>query len=279
MIAVSSAVPSAASGHSPVVLVHGAANSAGVWTLWQRELASQGWPSHAIDLRGHGRSSPMDLSNTSMSNYADDVRSVVQQLAQPAVVMGWSMGGLVAMMVAASGDAAACAALAPSVPARRVDPSATLRSGEFGPEEYRITSADPKEQPAMPDLELEERNIALASLSRESRLARDERQAGVVIESLPCPLLIVTGTEDKSWPRERYNGLWLDADYESIAGASHWGLVLGGRALATTVPAVTAWCRSALPSEDYSLLKKRGVMGTPFLGKRGSHTLRKELWC
>ena len=29
---------------APIVLVHGAANSAAVWTFWQRELASAGRP-------------------------------------------------------------------------------------------------------------------------------------------------------------------------------------------------------------------------------------------
>ncbi len=154
------------------------------------------------------------------------------------------------MMVAATGDAAACVALAPSTPARRVDSSVTLRSGELGPEDYGITGVDPADQPAMPDLGPAERKIALASLGPESLLARDERRSGVIIESLPCPLLIVTGTDDTAWPRERYDGLWLDADYESIEGASHWGLVLSSRALAAAVPAVTAWCRSALPRED-----------------------------
>ena len=163
------------------------------------------------------------------------------------MVMGWSMGGLVALMVAATGDAAACVALAPSVPALEIDPSAALRKGEFGPEEYGITSADPADQPGMHDLDLAERQVALASLSRESRLARDERRAGVVIESLPCPLLIVTGTADASWPRERYDSLWLNAEHLSVEGASHWGLVLNRRALTTAVPAVTGWC-SSLPS-------------------------------
>ena len=57
-------------------------------------------PSHAIDLRGHGESGRLDLSHTSMQDYADDVHSVLTQMSQPPVVMGWSMGGLVAMMVA-----------------------------------------------------------------------------------------------------------------------------------------------------------------------------------
>ena len=76
---------------------------------------------------------------------------------------------------------------------------------------------------------------------RESRLARDEHQRGIVIEALPCPLLIVTGTRDRAWLRERYNNLWLTADYLSVEGASHWGLVLQRRALSSMLPAVLRW--------------------------------------
>jgi hypothetical protein len=112
---------------------------------------------------------------------------------------------------------------------------------EWVEEEYGITSRNPDEQPAMPDLDREERMIALASLGRESRLARDERQRGIVIEALPCPLLIVTGTRDRAWPRERYNNLWLTTDYLSVEGASHGGLVLQRRALSSMLPQVLHW--------------------------------------
>ncbi|MEK7814788.1 MAG: alpha/beta hydrolase, partial [Chloroflexota bacterium] len=241
MLSVLSALPSEATSHPPIILVHGAANSAQVWTFWQRQLADHGWTSHAIDLRGHGRSTQADLSHTSMHDYAADIRSLVNQLRQRPVLIGWSMGGLVAMMAAATGDALACVTLAPSVPAQRTDGSIPLRTGEFGPEEYGITSRDPENQPRMPDLDTEERKIALTSLGRESRLARDERRLGIVIEALPCPLLILTGAEDKEWPIERYHGLWLDAEYHQVDGASHWGLVLNRRALAKAVPEVVRW--------------------------------------
>ena len=236
-----SILPNKATNSPPITLVHGAANSARVWTFWQRELATHGWASHAIDLQGHGQSDRVDLSRTSMHDYAADIRSLVKQLTQPPIIVGWSMGGLLEMMVAATEDAIACIGLAPSTPARQVNSSVTLRTGEFGPEEYGITSREPEEQEAMPDLDLEERRIALESLGFESRLARDERKAGIVIESLPCPILIVTGTADTAWPQERYQDLWLEAEHLSVEGASHWGLVLNRRALTTTIPAVLRW--------------------------------------
>jgi pimeloyl-ACP methyl ester carboxylesterase len=241
MLAVSTMLPDRETNRPPIILVHGAANSASIWTFWQRDLAARGWSSYAVDLRGHGRSDSLDLSHTSMQDYADDVHMLVTQVARPPVLVGWSMGGLVAMMAAASGFAAACVGLAPSTPAQQINTAVALRFGEFGPEEYGITSRDPEHQPAMPDLDQEERLIALASLGQESRLARDERQRGIVIESLLCRLLIVTGTKDRQWPRERYDGLWLAADYLGVEGASHWGLVLNRRALATVIPAVLQW--------------------------------------
>jgi len=221
--------------------VHGAANSAVVWAYWQAALAEVGWASYAIDLRGHGHSAPLDLSRTSMRDYVDDVSSLMSQLGPEPVLMGWSMGGLVAMMAASEGVPSACVALAPSMPSRERDAAAPLRPGIFGPEFYGIISDHPDDQPAMLDLDREERVMALSSLGPESQLARDDRKAGIVIESMPCPLLIVTGTGDQLWPRAKYDGLWLPAEHLEIEGASHWGLVLSRHALAAAVPGVLQW--------------------------------------
>ena len=117
----------------------------------------------------------------------------------------------------------------------------SVRRGVFGPEEYGITSDDPTDQPAMPDLDIEERAVAIESLSAESRAARDDRKAGIVIESLPCPLLVVTGSEDVDWPRSAYDGMRLPADYFEAAGASHWGLMLNSRVLPDLADRVTDW--------------------------------------
>ena len=145
------------------------------------------------------------------------------------------------MIVASQGLGVACVALAPSLPAQQLDTSVKLRTGEFGPEEYGIIDDDPENQTTMPDLDSEERRLALASLSRESRLARDQRRQGIIIESISCPLLIVAGTADNAWPRERYEGLWLNAEFHEVEEASHWGLVLNRRSLATAVPELLQW--------------------------------------
>jgi pimeloyl-ACP methyl ester carboxylesterase len=255
MLAVSAWLPDEDRGRPPVVLVHGAANDGGVWTFWAARLAAEGWPTYVMYLRGHGMSDPMDLSRTSMGEYVDDVAQVVGQLRQRPAIVGWSMGGLVAIMAGAAGLASACVGLAPSRPVQVADPSVSLREGEFGPEEYGITShvgrdADGVDlDAAMPDLDRVERVIAVCSLGKESRYARDERQRGIVVDRLPCPLLIVTGSLDRQWPRARYADLHLTADYLVAEGASHWGLVLNGRVLDTLVPAVSDWLRERVASD------------------------------
>src|SRR6266536_3703168 len=195
MIGVTAKLPATGPERAPIVLIHGAANSAAVWTFWQYALAEAGWASYAIDLRGHGTSAPVDLSRASMYDYVADVQALARQLSRPPILIGWSMGGLVAMLASAAAGAVACVGLAPSTPARAISQALPLRSGEFTAEEYDITSRDVEDQPTMPDLDPEERLIALGSLGKESRFARDERQRGIVFETLPCPLLIVTGID------------------------------------------------------------------------------------
>jgi pimeloyl-ACP methyl ester carboxylesterase len=248
-LSITSLIPESATKKPPVVLIHGAANSATVWRLWQQELIAQGYPTHAVDLQGHGLSVPFDLSRSSMGDYASDVRSVIAQLRQPPVVIGWSMrgmGGLAGMMAAAAGRVAACIGLEPSPPTLQVDNSIPLREGTFDSTEYGITQTDPNDQPEMPDLSIIEREIALSSLGQESRYARDDRKRGNVIETLPCPLLVVKGALKSGWTARSYDdswlkGLWVDADVWTVDSASHWGLVLSESVLSSLISDVINW--------------------------------------
>ena len=176
-----------------------------------------------------------------MADYAEDVTALVRELARPPVLIGWSMGGLAAMLAAARGPAVAYVGLAPSPPARQRNVSIPLRAATFDAVEYGITTLDVDDQPTMMDLDREERRIALASLGLESRWARDDRKAGVVLTALPCPALVVASRADATFPPPAYADLSVPAERLVVDGASHWGLVLNRRPLATLVPTVTAW--------------------------------------
>ncbi|HEU4368068.1 MAG TPA: hypothetical protein VFV05_07580, partial [Methylomirabilota bacterium] len=70
----------------------------------------------------------------------------------------------------------------------------------------------------------------------------------VVITGLPCPARVVASTADQTFPPATYASLPVETPTLVVDGASHRGLVLNRRVLATLVPAVTAWLRRAAPA-------------------------------
>ena len=85
-------------GEPPLVLLHGLFGSARNFGLVQREFA-RGRRTVALDLRNHG-ASPHD-GNMRYADMAADVMQTLDQLsALPAILLGHSMGGKVAMQAA-----------------------------------------------------------------------------------------------------------------------------------------------------------------------------------
>ena len=92
--------PERRSRKPPLLLVHGALTGSWLWTEFAAYLAERGWEAHAMNLRGHFTSDVADLETTTMRDYADDIGVAMRQLARPAVVIGWGIGALAALMYA-----------------------------------------------------------------------------------------------------------------------------------------------------------------------------------
>jgi non-heme chloroperoxidase len=79
----------------PIVFVHGWAASSGAWA---GQLGDPSLSTHklvAVDLRGHGASDvPLDGYDDPAA-WAADLAAVIDNLSRPAVLVGWSYGGLV----------------------------------------------------------------------------------------------------------------------------------------------------------------------------------------
>jgi pimeloyl-ACP methyl ester carboxylesterase len=92
----------------PLVLLHG---GSGRWQACEplvSELAS-GWHVLAPDLRGHGKSGRVPWRYR-VQDYADDIAAILRGRArEPAVVFGHSLGGIIALMVAAQHPDRVCA--------------------------------------------------------------------------------------------------------------------------------------------------------------------------
>ena len=68
-LSVSTCLPMSSSEKHPIIFVHGAGTTSGVWVYWQRRLTAEGWPTYNMDLRGHGHSEAIDLTHTGMWDY------------------------------------------------------------------------------------------------------------------------------------------------------------------------------------------------------------------
>lgn len=81
----------------PLLLLHGVGNGSWVWERDQQRMTESGFESWALDLPGHGADTG---SNPSLQELCDAVTEAVDEMDTPPCIVGHSMGGLVAQMVA-----------------------------------------------------------------------------------------------------------------------------------------------------------------------------------
>lgn len=89
--------PAKDAGKPPLLCVHGAFAGGWMWTeTFLPALAAAGHPCYALSLRGHGGSHGHEhIHWHSISDYVDDVRTVIEGLGIDPVLIGHSMGGFV----------------------------------------------------------------------------------------------------------------------------------------------------------------------------------------
>jgi len=96
-------------GAVPVVFLHGVVSSARTWE-WLPQEVMRRRRIVRIDFRGHGRSDHAPDRYT-VGDYATDVLAVLRQVGAPAVLVGHSLGGVVAWWVAQKKPTLVAAAL------------------------------------------------------------------------------------------------------------------------------------------------------------------------
>ncbi len=103
---------------TPLLFVHGMSHSAWCWAEhFLPFFARHGYASHALSLRGHGRSEGRQrLRWTRLAEYVSDVAQVVAQMERPPVLVGHSMGGMVVQKYLESNGPAGAVLLASAPP-------------------------------------------------------------------------------------------------------------------------------------------------------------------
>ncbi len=101
------------------VFIHGMWATPEVWRNWQTFLQARGWQTLVPALRHHDappQAPPPALGTTSLLDYAADLEDRLRGLPDKPVVIGHSMGGLLALVLCARGLASAGVLLAPAPP-------------------------------------------------------------------------------------------------------------------------------------------------------------------
>lgn len=220
----------------PVVMVHGAFCAGWTFERFRRPFEAAGHRVLAPDLPGHGTGeSPAGLS---MRDYAEAVVEVCRSLDQPPVLVGHSMGGLVACLAAARTPITALALLAPSAPwgitgASMEEAASAIGLYALGP--YWLQAIPPDrtlaEQFSLDRLPADERAAAFARMTPESGRALFETlnwwldpMLTTQVGSSSAPVLAVAGGRDVIHPPAtvRQTAQRLGATFELFPQMSHW---------------------------------------------------------
>jgi pimeloyl-ACP methyl ester carboxylesterase len=198
-------VTASPSGARALLLVHGAGSGPWVFDAWPgffRALRVE-----TVDLQVG-----LDPAVATMGQYAAAIGRVAERLPRPRVLVGWSMGGLAAMMAARCADALVLLEASAPGEVQGFHPEVAPAAGAFDPErEYGPFPAGIRARP-------------------ESSLGRAERKRGISVPAISCPTLVVYGEE---FPDER--GRRLAKRYGArelfLPGKTHWDLVLDPEAI------------------------------------------------
>jgi pimeloyl-ACP methyl ester carboxylesterase len=216
----------------PLLFVHGYFGRAIAFEPMMEWFATRGHYCCAPDLRGHGDSLPdCALGDVSIHDYADDISEVASALNNP-IIIGHSMGGLIAQLVATRDRARAIVLLAPAPPRGIPVLSAKLAIAQMRYMPAILTSGVVR--PGRADLRAlvvnrvpgKEREVILDMLVPDSgRAGREMSLLGVPVDKdrIRVPVLVVAGDHDLFIPlsRSRRVASRYGADLRVAPGRGH----------------------------------------------------------
>ncbi|MEI9929700.1 MAG: alpha/beta hydrolase [Rhizomicrobium sp.] len=257
-------------------MLHGA--FCGAWAFDEfRQAFELDYAVHVPTLRYHdcGANPPREFGRTSLLDYAADLETFIAGLDEAPVIVGHSMGGLLAQMLAAKGLARALVLLAPSAP-WGVLPStlfelASAQTLLFSGGDYRGSIIPPSYQIAaahsLDKLDAVSRSAIYTHFVPESGQATFEimnwsfdmrRASHVRARDVTCPVLCLVGSDDKINPPStvsriaaRYQGR---ARFEQVPDHSHW--LIGEPGWEKIATRALSWLDGVLTDERQSLRRR-----------------------
>lgn len=207
--------------------VHGAGAGGWEWSIWSRVLAARGWQVRAPDLIP----AASGLASTRFEDYRSQVIAWSRELQGSTgcspVLIGASLGGLLALSVAVEVKAAALVLVNPMPPAGIVsrplgEPHAAIR--RWGADRSIAGT-----RRAMPDADDAASLYAFRRWRDESGLVLETARLGVAVDYPRCPVLVMASELDRDVPMvaSRELATRCSGDFRRLPGCSHVGPLLG----------------------------------------------------
>ena len=235
--------PATKKHHYPLLFVHGMHEGSWIFDNWLRFAAEAGWDAWALNLRGHHDSKSVEkFGRVSIMDYVEDIKDVLRKIG-PAILVGHSMGGLIAQLVADRNPDIPAMVLTNSAPGRGIFPGNRRTLLRYWKPPYLI--ATNLKRPLQPQKE-DMMSLVLNNMSPEEAEATFKQfvpESGLVTKELSfwwlrgqntklyCPVLVIGATKDRLTPvsiqqaiARKYN-----ADYQEFPGAHALPLEEGWR--------------------------------------------------
>jgi pimeloyl-ACP methyl ester carboxylesterase len=222
------------------LFVHGAGGGAWEWNVWARVFAASDLAVHVPELQ------PVraGLARTRLADYSAQVAGHLKKLRShdldgKIVLVGASLGGLLALMNAELADALILVNPMPPAP---VHPDSTARSDYPAIVPWGANATLENTRRALPDADEASCLYAFRRWRDESGAVLNDARAGIVVATAGRPILVMASECDQDVSAQSSTELaaTLGADFLLIDGASHVGPLLG-RTAAELAERAVAW--------------------------------------
>lgn len=232
-----------------VLCIHGAGAGGWEWHQWQRVISARRLIGSAPDLQP----SANGLAQTRFVDYRAQVVEWARRQAVrheiPVVLAGASLGGLLALSVAAEVDAAAVILINPVPPAGIV--ATPLGKPYPALVHWGRQRSIESTRRAMRDADAAACLYAFRRWRDESGLVLEQARLGIPIEFPRCPVLVLASQHDDDIPMVVSRALAnrCSGDFELLAGCTHVGPLLGTDAARIAVRAID-WLTARVASSQ-----------------------------
>ncbi len=194
----------------PVLFIHGMWADRAHWNRFRRHFENRGFDTHAVTLLFH--EPPQDLESlhhVGLMDYVAQVQEVVQKFDQPPVIVGHSMGSLVAQKLAEIDPVRALVLLSPVAPrgivpltpSVAISTSASILDAVFC--RPFVIPARNARFGILNTLSAREQSVVYRSFKHESGRALWEIFRGMIAVDelrITCPVLVAVGSMDRITP-------------------------------------------------------------------------------